>query len=147
LVVEAWTISFLLDNRPLDAAGSNRMNDNEVQALARALQTSLSQQTPSSRLSRSASLTESGSILAVVHSLRTACLLSVLPASQSVITALQDALVPTKGIAIVVHEPSQQVFILNLDLFQKRWCDAGHSGLFYAIDSDGREDNKRIEVS
>lgn len=146
-MVEAWTSSFLLDYHPLDAAGSNRMNDNEVQALARALQTSLIQQTPSIRLSRAASLTESGSILAVVHSLRTACLLSVLPASQSVISALQSALTHTRGIAILVHEPSQQVFILNLDLFQKRWCDVGHSGLFYAIDSDGRADNKRVEVS
>jgi hypothetical protein len=125
------------------------MSENEIQSFAVALQIALRSQTPPIRLSRSASIAESSFIVPVFNGLRVACLLSVLTASQGTLAALQIALhqVQVKGVLVAVHEPSQQIFIVNRSLFAKRWCDVSRRDLFYCIDADDRGEPERIQVS
>lgn len=130
------------------------MAGDEVLSLAKALQTSLRQRVRPVRLSRNASVTEAYAIWSVLSSLRTACLLSTLTASQSGLAGLEDVLrsyMERQGggqpVSIVVHDASEQVFVVNTDLFSQRWADAGRRDLFYAVDGNFPSEQDRVQVS
>ena len=130
------------------------MAGDEVLWLARALQTSLRKGVRPVRLSRNASVNEAYAIWSVLSSLRTACLLSTLTASHSGLAGLEDVLRSymerqgsSQPVSIVVHDTSEQVFVVNTSLFSQRWTDAGRRDLFYAVDGEFPSEQERVQVS
>ena len=125
----------------------------DVEALSRLLQVHLRSQTEQpSRLPRNS--TDAFAIITVINSLRGACLLSSLTATRSTLIALQDSLysITPAGrgdkLAIVVHQASQQLFIVDKDHLLKRARDRKALRLlFYAIDADIGDEAERVHVS
>jgi hypothetical protein len=120
-----------------------------VQAFATILQRVLGRTLRSNRLSRKGAVSESFSILSVVYGLRTSSLLSTLIASHSNLVALQDALTEAGAyeVIVLVHESSQQIFVVNKTTFLHRYNDIEQRNLFYAVDATIKTEQERIQVS
>lgn len=128
---------------------SSSMNSNEVNSFAKALKSALCKGPVSIRLSRIACVAESSSILAVVNGLRISCLLFTLTASHCSLIALQSILNQFQfyQVSVVVHQASQQLFIVHRPMFLQRWKEICRRDLFFAIDEGEKFEHNRIQVS
>lgn len=100
-------------------------------------------------LSAAGSNAEAFEIVAVKEGYRCSCLLSSCRASKEVLEALHDSLREDhEGVqlAILVLQPSQQIFVVNIGLLVKRYKDGLGPVVYYAIDVEMKE-VERVQVS